>query len=89
MFPFSDNVLGRKFYKGGGGGGVGAAALPVPQAIRPITERLSDFSAVERDTKKKLAARKGFKSTILAGETGQALGGQVNSSVGARTLLGG
>jgi hypothetical protein len=90
MFHFDRDLLGNKFYKGGGGGSSSAvAAAPVPQAIRPVTERLADFSTVERDTKKRLAKRKGLKSTILAGETGQIQGGSVSSNFGAKTLLGG
>jgi hypothetical protein len=77
------------FYKGGSGAATQAsAAAPVPQAIRPVTERLSDFSSVDRDFKKKQAKKKGFKSTILAGESGSVQGGQVNSTFGAKTLLG-
>jgi hypothetical protein len=90
MFPFERDILGNKFYKGGGGGSSQTvAAAPVPQAIKPVTERLSDFSTVERDLKKKMAKRKGVKSTILAGETGSMQGDTVNSTFGAKTLLGG
>lgn len=78
------------FYKGGGGSSAAAAAQPVPQAIRPVTERISDFSSADRDLKKKQAKRKGIGSTILAGQggTGGVQGGQVNSNFGAKTLLG-
>jgi len=79
------------FYKGGGGGAsAAAAAQPVPQAIRPVTERISDLNTAERDFKKKQAKRKGIGSTILAGGAGggQVQGGNVNSNFGAKTLLG-
>lgn len=90
MFPIDRDILGNKFYKGGGGGSASAvAAAPVPQAIRPVTERLSDFSTVEKDLKKQLAKRKGLKGTILAGETGSMQGDSVQSTFGAKTLLGG
>lgn len=85
--PFS---LEKRFYKGGGGAAQQVAATPVPQAIRPVTERLSDFSTVSREEKKKQAKRKGIGSTILAGaDRGVGIGGAFSNNVGQKTLLGG
>lgn len=81
-------TLDRRFYKGGGGSAPAAAPVPQARAFAPVTEQLSDFSSLERDQKKKAAKRKGIGSTILAGETGQMLGGAVNSNFGQKTLLG-
>ena len=94
---FDDPLLSNRapfmvFFKGGSGGGASAAPAPVstvPRAIAPVTERLSDFSSVSRDEKKKLANRKGIGATVLAGQkgTGQ-VGGAFQTTVGQKSLLG-
>lgn len=58
---------------------------PVPPPIPPVSSSASDVQAVGRQTMIKQAKRKGGASTLLAGETGAAVG---NTGFGGKTLLG-
>ena len=93
------NPLERRFYKGGT---PSAAADPWwpshPSNVGnrgraslnpPVSESLTDFSAESREAKRRASSRKGFRSTILAGESGVGFGGTVNTDFGQKTLLGG
>lgn len=64
--------------KGGGGGGttvVQQAPAPTtvakpPAAVPPVTERTIEVEMASRESKLAAKKRKGFRSTLLAGETG-------------------
>lgn len=63
--------------KGGGGGGTTVvqqaptpAAPKPPAAVPPVTERTIEVEMASRESKLAAKKRKGFRSTLLAGETG-------------------
>jgi hypothetical protein len=58
-------------------------APPTPiKAPPPVTDRMSEIIMAGRDARKKAQSKKGYMSTILAGETGGAIGSP-------KSLLGG
>lgn len=84
-------------FKGGGGGGTPAASAPVyqapaavskpPAAVPPVTERTIEVEMASRDSKLAAKKRKGFRSTLLAGETG-GYAGPATDQTQTKSLLG-
>lgn len=58
----------------------------VPDPIPPVTQTSRETLQAERDTMKQAQARKGFRTTLLAGEGNKF--SDVTSTFGTRTLLG-
>lgn len=58
----------------------------VPDPIPPVTQTSRETLQAERDTQKQAAARKGFRTTLIAGEGNKF--NDVTSTFGTRTLLG-
>jgi hypothetical protein len=58
----------------------------VPDPIPPVTQTSRETLQAERDTQKQAAARKGFKTTLIAGEGNKF--SDVSSAFGTKTLLG-
>jgi len=61
------NPDGLVFEKGGGGGDL----PPVTSAPLPITQSSREFKQAGRDLKKQQQKRRGFASTVYAGENNQ------------------
>lgn len=61
----------------------GGSAAPPPPPAPPVTERSTEVTAASRQVRTDAQKRKGYQSTLLAGETGG-----YNDQTGQKTLLG-
>ena len=84
FFSFENTGLRNYTMKFKGGGGGGMPYTPAPSAP-PATQTNVEVVQAKRDTRLQAKKRKGFQSTILAGETG----GYNTPDKGMNTLLGG
>lgn len=86
-------------FKGGGGGSAAspstvyqqptpAAPTKPPAAVPPVTERTIEVEMASRESKLAAKKRKGFKSTLLAGETGGYVAPGATGDEQKKTLLG-
>jgi|GEM_PF-1749237 hypothetical protein len=57
-------------YFSGGGGATNVAATPVPAATPPVTENSAEVVQSQQDLRRQNLRKRGFASTVLAGDTG-------------------
>ena len=60
----------RRFGGGGNTGAASVAAAPVPAATPPVTSSSAEVVQSQQDLRRQSLRKRGFTSTILAGDTG-------------------